>query len=169
MRCANCGSKIRKGDNMCIRCGLKLSQIENASHQAVKRARAEFQPEKVVLTTMWPKDLSYKKTLLFCIFLGPFGAHYFYAQRKVPGIIYCAVWSLFLLTVIVGSILTGNKGFPVFENNNINHIVSFICCGGALISVLWITDIIKIAFKRFNVPVVLDENQKQSNLKGKNK
>ena len=166
MRCPNCGARMKKGDNMCARCGTKLSQIENASHQAVVKVRAEFQPEKVVLSTVWPKDLSYRNTLLFCIFLGLFGGHYFYTKRYVPAIIYCSVWSIFLLTIIIGSAIAGG-GFPYFESNNINHIVAFVCCGGALISVLWLTDIIKIIFKRFNVPVVLEENKKQSNLKGK--
>ena len=167
MRCPSCGARIAKGNNMCIRCGLKLSQIENASHQDVIKARAEFQPEKVVLTTMWPKDLNYKKTLLMCIFLGLFGGHYFYTKRTVPAIIFCSVWSVFILTMTLCSIVSGGQGIPSDISPNLYILISFVCCGGALISVLWFTDIIKIAFKRFNVPVVLQENKKQSNLKDK--
>jgi len=166
MRCPNCGARIRKGDNMCFRCGTKLSQIENASHQAVKKARAEFQPEKVVLSTVWPKDLSYRNTLLMCIFLGLFGGHYFYTKRLIPGIIYCVVWSIFILTILIGKAITPGNFFPHSDINTVNHLIAFVCCGGALISVLWLSDICKIIFKRFNVPVVLQENKKQSTLKG---
>jgi len=65
------------------------------------------------------------------------------------------------------SIVSGGQGIPSDISPNLYILISFVCCGGALISVLWFTDIIKIAFKRFNVPVVLQENKKQSNLKDK--
>ena len=47
MRCPNCGARMNRGSNVCFKCGTKLSQIQEASHKAVKQARAEFEPEKV--------------------------------------------------------------------------------------------------------------------------
>ena len=109
MRCPNCGARMNKQAGVCLKCGTKLSQIQTASHQAVKQARAEYEPEKVVYTTMWPKDLSCRNTLLFCIFLGLFGAHYFYVKRPIPGTIFCVGWSIFLLFYIIAASLTYGK------------------------------------------------------------
>ena len=166
MRCPCCGGKIKKNENMCVRCGTRLSDIENASHQAVKTAREEFTPEKIVLTTVWPKDLSYKNTLLMCIFLGLFGGHYFYVKRKVPAIIYLVSWSIFLLfTFISSQYTTGSDPIPQFESHSLELLYGFACFIGAMVVILWIMDIIKIAFKHFNVPVVLDT--KSTTKKGK--
>ena len=163
MRCPCCGGRIRKDETMCVRCGTKLGQIENASHQAVIKARQEFTPEKVVLTTIWPKDLSYKNTLLMCIFLGLFGGHYFYVKRKVPGIIFAVCWTIFLIfTWIGGQYSTSDDPTPQFDSHALEILFGFACCAGALIVVLWFMDILKIAFKRFNVPVVLEENKYKS-------
>ncbi|MBR4270175.1 MAG: TM2 domain-containing protein [Clostridia bacterium] len=166
MRCPCCGAKLRKNDNMCIRCGTKLSQIENASHQAVTKARKEFTPEKVVLTKIWPKDLSYKNTLLMCIFLGTFGGHYFYVKRKIPGIIYLVCWSIFLVFSFIASQYTvGDSPVPQFNSPAMDILFGFACCAGALITVLWLMDIIRISFKRFYVPVVLENNNKNKGKK----
>ncbi len=156
MRCPNCGARMNKQAGVCLKCGTKLSQIQTASHQAVKQARAEYEPEKVVYTTMWPKDLSCRNTLLFCIFLGLFGAHYFYVKRPIPGTIFCVGWSIFLLFYIIAASLTygDGGGFPVFEGD-LQIVAVFISIIGALVFVYWIADIIRIAFKRFKVPVVL--------------
>jgi hypothetical protein len=151
---------------MCVRCGTKLSQIENASHQAVTKARQEFTPEKVVLTTVWPHDLSFRNTLLMCIFLGLFGGHYFYVKRKVPAIIYLVTWSMFLLFTIIGmQYRVGDDPLPQFDSKPLEILFGFACCAGALIVTLWFMDIIKIIFKRFYVPVVLDDKYSKNKRK----
>ena len=156
MRCPCCGGRIKKNENMCVRCGTKLKDIENASHQAVKQAIAEYTPEKVVLTTVWPKDLSFRNTLLMCIFFGLFGGHYFYVKRKVPGFIYLAIWCIFLVFTVISSQYTTDDLIPHFESHSLEVLYGFACFGGAMIAILWIMDIIKIVLKHFNVPVVLD-------------
>ena len=156
MRCPNCGARMNRGSNVCFKCGTKLSQIQEASHKAVKQARAEFEPEKVVYTTCWANDLNHTKTLLFCIFLGLFGAHYFYVKRPVPGIIFAVCWSLFILFYAVSYFVLGpQNGYPSYDSYGMQMLSVFVAIMGALVFIYWIADIFKIAFKKFKVPVVL--------------
>lgn len=158
MRCPTCGARMKKDAGICIKCGTKLEQIKKASHQAVAKARAEYEPEKVVLSSYFPSDLNYTKTLLFCIFLGLFGAHYFYVKRPIPGIIYAVCWSAFLIFYIIAGILTVEQGeFVSFSSYGLQVLQFFISVAGALVVIFWVGDIIKLALKRFKVPVVLQD------------
>ena len=157
MRCPNCGARINRGANVCFKCGTKLTQIQHASHQAVKQARAEYDIDKIVYTTVWPSDLNYTKTLLYCIFLGLFGAHYFYVKRPIPGTIFAVCWSLFILFYVISyAVLGPQNGYPSFESDGMQVLSVFVAMMGALVVIFWLTDIFRISFKRFKVPVVLD-------------
>ena len=158
MRCPCCGARMNKNASICFKCGTKMSQIQNASHQAVKKARAEYEPEKVVYTTHFPSDLSYTKTLLMCIFLGLWGGHYYYVRRPIPGIIFTVCWTAYLLFYLICGLVCGFlNGYPDFEAYNLEVMSVFMAMMGALIFVCWVWDIIRIATKRFKVPVVLEE------------
>ena len=159
MRCPKCGARIPRGSNVCFKCGTNTRQITEASHKAVREAKANYENDKIVLTTAFPKDLSYVKTLLMCIFLGVFGGHYFYVKRNVPGIIYLAITLVFLMFILIPGFITGfEEGtMPVYTNPIANFLFIVSCMAEAVIIVLWITDIIKVATKHFNVPVVLKE------------
>lgn len=159
MRCPNCGAKFQKSANICLKCGTKLSQIQNASNLDAVKARKEYQPEKVVYSTVWPKDLSYKKTLVLSIFFGLFGGHKYYTRNYIGGILYSIFTTLFLVYFgVLGVIYEGYsiEFVAALSNSQIltmfTGIVSMI---GALMIVLWVWDIIKICTKRFKVPVVL--------------
>ncbi len=157
MRCPNCGARINKNVNICYKCGTKLSQIQHASHQAVKKARAEFEPEKVVYTTYPPADLNYTQTLLLCIFLGLFGAHYFYVKRPIMGTIVCVCWSIVILFNVICGIVCGVvNGLPDYESFGLQVPFVFVSMMSALLISLWVYDIFRIIFKRFKVPVVLE-------------
>ncbi|MBQ7977136.1 MAG: TM2 domain-containing protein [Clostridia bacterium] len=157
MRCPVCGARMKKDVNLCVKCGTKLEDIKKASHQAVSKARAEFEPEKVVLSSYFPSDLNYVKTLLLCIFLGTFGAHYFYVKRPIPGIICAVGWSIFLLFYIICSFIFGPSETFTFSSYNLQVIQFFVSIIGALVFLYWIVDIIRIATKRFKVPVVIND------------
>ena len=159
MRCPKCGSRIPRGSPICFKCGTKLTQIQEASFQAVKQARADYEYDKIVLSSTFPKDLSYVKTLLMCIFLGFFGGHYFYVKRYTPAIIYLVCTLYFLVFITLPGIYTGfAKDTPLYlPDPTLNFFLTIACIVGALMVFFWISDIIKIATKRFKVPVVLKE------------
>lgn len=164
MRCPKCGAKIKKGSNICIKCGTKMEEITNASHSQVKKAKQEYQPELVVYSTYFPKDLSYKRTLLLCIFLGYFGAHLYYVKRYFKAIAMTVMMAAFLLCAVpVGFFMQyGDASF-------FNPLVTFLMTTGlyvipsalgAICMVMWVMDLIKIITKNFPVPVVLAEKDK---------
>lgn len=159
MRCPNCGAKFQKSANICLKCGTKLSQIQNASNVDAVKARQEYQPEKVVYSTVWPKDLNYKKTLLLAIFLGLFGAHRYYTKNHIPAIIMSICSGLFIVYFGVLGIIF--KGYSIelvgalTADQTFSMFTGLIAMVGAVMLILWVWDIIKICTKRFKVPVVL--------------
>ncbi|GEM_PF-2226904 len=163
MRCPKCGARIPRESPICFKCGTRLTQVREASFLAVKEAKRTYQPEKIVYSTVFPKDLSYKNTLLMCIFLGYFGGHYFYTQRY-PSAFFYLICSIYFLTcmIVPGAICGFSVEFPiaiqsVYTTPLLNAIFVMSCVCGAIILALWVKDIFALIFKRFKVPVVLKE------------
>lgn len=163
MRCPKCGARIPHESHICFKCGTRLTQIREASFLAVKEAKRTYQPEKIVYSTIFPKDLSYKNTLLMCLFLGLFGGHYFYTQRYPHAISYLICSAYFFACIIVPGAMVGFQvDFTiviqsVYNTPTLDAIFVMSCVCGAIIFVLWIKDIFALIFKKFKVPVVLKE------------
>lgn len=164
MRCPNCLSRMKFHGEICPKCGTKLKDIKQASFQMVKKVRKEYQPELVVYTTVFPKDLSFSNTLLFCIFLGWCGGHLYYVQRYFKAILQTVFMGLFLFIIFpIGIYLDhGDVGF-------LTSFISFMVSSqlyilpsalGALAVIMWVLDFIKILTKHFPVPVVMPEKEK---------
>lgn len=164
MRCPNCGARMKIKYGVCPKCHTKLSDIKEASFNLVKKARKEYEPEKVVYTTVFPKDLSYKKTLLLCIFTGLFGGHSYFVQRYFKAIMQTCMFSIFLLLSIPSAYLLkyNSVGFltPIMEFLIQTNLFIIPCVLGAVAVILWVLDIIKLITRRFEVPVVMPENKK---------
>jgi len=165
MRCPNCGAKIRKGDDRCLKCGTKVEQIKEASNARVRQVRKEYQPELVVYTTVFPKDLSYKKALLWCIFFGWLGAHCYYVKRYIKGVVLSVMSAIFLICSLPMGIFwqTGDAGIfnpmvSLLLSSEIYVIPSTI---GALAVIMWVIDFVRILTHNFSIPVVLAENKKK--------
>lgn len=164
MLCPNCGARIKLKFGVCPKCHTKLSEIKEASFSLVRKARREYEPDKVVYTTIFPKDLSFKNTLLFCIFLGWMGGHAYYVQRYFKASMHSLLSFLFLFFLIPAACLLklGTAGvltqMAVFMLQT-NLIVLPSVCGAAAV-IMWITDIVKLLTRRFNVPVVMPEKKK---------
>ncbi len=163
MRCPKCGARIPHESPICFHCGTRLKQIREASFLAVREAKRTYQPEKIVYSTVFPKDLSYVKTLFMCIFLGMFGGHYFYTQRYPMAIFYLIGSVYFLIcSILPGAICGFDTDFTVaiptvYSNPFLETIFIISCMYGIIIVALWLRDILSIIFKRFKVPVVLKE------------
>lgn len=163
MRCPNCGARIKLKYGICPKCQTKVTDIKEASFSLVKKMRKEYQPERVVYTTIFPKDLSYMKTLLLCIFLGWTGAHAYYVQRYFKASMQTLLTVLFLFFVIPCAYFVkfGTAGFltplTIFMIRTNFIIIPCIC--GAIAFIMWITDIIRLLTKHFEVPVVMPEKK----------
>ncbi len=162
MRCPKCGAHIARESPMCLRCGTKTSQITEASHKAVKEAKANYEHDKIVYSTVFPKDLDYKTTLLICIFFGYLGIHYYYVKRPAIGIFCSISMAIMSAFIIAGGIMTGwdPKAIITFNNQWLDLAYVCACVLGVLAMVIWVSDIVKLATKRFKIPVVLKEKRK---------
>ena len=155
MRCPNCGAKFPKNANVCLHCGTEMNQLVTASNKAVSKAKKEYQPELIVYSSIFPSDLSYKNTLLLCIFLGLFGAHRYYTKQYISAILMTVFWSITLIFSAIlglfwGGYLTLNMDLYLFES-----ITSFVSIGGVVVLIRWIYDIVLLALKKDKVPVIL--------------
>ena len=75
--CTNCGAEVEAHDNFCRQCG---KEIENPPPPPT------------------PKNIKNKWiALLLCIFLGFLGAHKFYEGQIFMGIIYIAIFAVFVI------------------------------------------------------------------------
>ncbi len=162
MRCPTCGAKFPKNANICIHCGTEISQLETASNKAIYKARKEYQPELIVYSAIFPNDLSYKKTLLLCIFLGLFGAHRYYTGQRLSAILMTIATCLLLVVSSLlglywhGSFTPDMIGMPM---QVFNTLISFASLCGAICIIKWAFDIIALATKKYKVPVVLGKKE----------
>lgn len=164
MRCPNCGARLKLRLGICPKCKTKLKEIEEASFCLVKKARKEYEPEKVVYTTVFPKDLSFKNTLLYCIFLGWIGGHLYYVQRYFKAIMQSVLMGLFLFFSIPAAVMmeTGSAGFltPLTSFMVTTNFYVIPCVFGAIAVIMWAFDLIKLLTRHFPVPVVMPEKKK---------
>ncbi len=141
-KCPRCGEKNAKIATRCTYCGLIFERLKWATNSAAKKMLSLKKKDKVVYVTDMPSDLKRYKLLLFCIFLGLFGAHCFYVGRYKKGI----TMLVFGLVFIVGAILAINGVMPV----SISTFVYIIIGAHGL---MWLFDIFNICVKKFKVPV----------------
>lgn len=151
MRCPKCYGKVDKISKVCQNkaCGFNLNKLEKASNLKAKEKMRSGDGDLVIYTSKLPADLSKKKLLLFCGFLGVFGAHYFYIGKMLRGVINL-IFSLFLTVFLIFSVLnfTGDKVFQYFD--------FFISFGFVIVLILTIYDFINICCNKFKVPVFID-------------
>lgn len=162
MRCPTCGAKFPQNANICIHCGTQISQLETASNKAIYKARKEYQPELIVYSSIFPGDLSYKKTLLLCIFLGLFGAHRYYTGQRLSAILMTIATALLMfVSGLLGAYWAGTFSPEVFgmSMRAFNSIISITSICGVICIFRWAFDIIGLATKRYKVPVVLGKKE----------
>ena len=127
---------------------------------SIKEELFNLNPEKIIYSSFFPYDISYKKTLLLCVFLGWMGAHCYFVKRYFKAISMSVMMFIFLLTIIsMVTVLEKVETFlaPLGSWLLISGNYIIPCVMGALCVIMWISDIIKISFKKFKVPVVLQE------------
>lgn len=86
MVCPKCYGSIDKRTKRCKSCGFNMNSFNGALHSEVKRAKKEGFGADVLYTKVLPVDISKKKLLLLCIFLGLCGGHSYYTGKWVKAI-----------------------------------------------------------------------------------
>lgn len=112
-------------------------------------ARSKIKKEVNKAAKMKPSFVEKYKLLLLCIFLGPFGAHHFYAKNKKRGwfmVTMCCIW-------ILGTILAESTGIFRFLRYVEISIMGF---AGFLTLFFWFSDLINIIFNQFKYTIQRD-------------
>lgn len=144
-RCPRCGTKNDYTQQRCTECGLIFSRVENGSNQLAKDLIMTGQKDMVIKAPMFPKDVSKKKFMFLCGFLGFFGAHNFYVGRFIKAI--------YQLVVGVFSVLaTMLSGISPFFDNATTFLFVFV----AVDAFMWIFDLIDGALNKYRIPVAVD-------------
>ena len=144
-RCPRCETKNKYTAYRCSSCGLIFSRVENGSNKLAKGLILGGKKEQTVMARMFPKDVSKKKFLLLCGFLGLFGAHNFYVGRYKKAIyqLICGLISIFC--VAVGPYLS-------FYDT----LMSFVSVPVGFDVIFWMWDFIDGIFNRYKIPIAVD-------------
>ena len=116
MRCPNCYGKVDKNTNICTKCGFQIKSLENASNKKAKELMRSGDGDLVIESKILPSDVSKKNLLLYCGFLGLFGAHYFYVGKMYRGMfnLVCSVFS-FAFMILFALNISASRIFQYIE------------------------------------------------------
>lgn len=96
MRCKSCGAPVENG--VCTYCGQRVG--EDPIQQSItqnKQSQGNMSYENPYRMSQCNKGVA----LVLCIFLGFFGAHYFYTKKTGMGLLYLFTIGLFYIGWIV--------------------------------------------------------------------
>ena len=144
-KCPRCGEKCFESQARCDGCGLIFERLKFASNKKAKKCILKREKEQVIKTADFPKDLSRKKALLYCGFLGLFGAHNFYVGRYFKAITALLV----TLVAVVCIALERYINYASFYEN-------FFFLPTGIVFFMWFYDFIMLATKKYKVPIALD-------------
>ena len=144
-RCPRCGTKNNYNQTRCAECGLIFARVENGSNKIAKNLIMAGKKDETVNARMFPKDVSKKKFLLLCGFLGIWGAHNFYVGRNTKAIFQLICGTLAVICVAIGHLI------PFYDT-----LMSFISIPIGFDTLFWAWDFIDGCFNRYKIPVAVD-------------
>lgn len=97
--CHKCGEKILKEAEICVKCGVRQHDINNAND---KNINVTINPN----ASLNPSNSSWIATFLLCLFLGSLGAHRFYTGH-IGSAVTMLLITLLLGWLGIGIIITG--------------------------------------------------------------
>ncbi|MGN1208476.1 MAG: NINE protein, partial [Christensenellales bacterium] len=86
MKCPKCYGRVEKQSGVCTKCGFETKNLIYASNKKAKELKRSGDGDLVIESSVLPNDVSKKRLLMMCGFLGLFGAHYFYVGKFVRGL-----------------------------------------------------------------------------------
>lgn len=148
-KCPRCLYKMPSSNMTCPGCGLSFARLEQATNAEAKEALRLGEKERVVYTTIWPTDIRKWKLFFLALFFGWTGVHQFKVGRPWVG-----VW--YLVVDLAGIVLSTVNGVNEWLTNETILVFWYmIMLAWAITIIVIVTDVVKIAFNRFAVPVAL--------------
>ncbi len=145
-KCPRCGERYISAQEKCSECGLIFSRLQYASNKVAKRQLMHFNYDYVVYTSKLPKDVKKWKLVLYSIFLGLFGGHYFYVGKFGKAITMCIGFVYLIVCTILNPILA-----PYMEANYL-----YVPIG--IYAMAWIVSMVFVFFNKFKVPILIDNS-----------
>jgi len=160
MKCPICGCKMKE-EFMCPYCKITGNQVKTASNKKAKEKLIKKDKEGVYNSSYLPSDVNNTRLLLITLFGGPLGIHYFYVGKFKTALYVLLSCFYTIIFYIISEMIFKNK--LVFE---IFLSVGYVLYGIALF--MWMSDFVKVCFKKFSMPVVLgDIEQPKKEIKRK--
>lgn len=126
----------------CEECGLIFSRLEFATNKAAKNKIKKGDRDYILYTSNLPKDLSHTKLLIYTLFLGLFGAQYYYTGKYIKGILMSAMMAYAIVCVIFNAYL-------------VNYLsILYVPIGVGVLA--WIVSCVYVICKKFKVPVSIE-------------
>lgn len=144
-RCPRCDTKNNFSAIRCCDCGLIFSRVEEGSNKLAKGLILAGKKEHTVKARMFPKDVSKKKFLLLCGFLGLFGAHNFYVGRYFKAVFALVFGMMAVILTAIGYLL------PFLDT-----LMSFVSIPIGIDTLLWMWDFVDGCFNKYRIPVAVD-------------
>ncbi len=145
MKCPKCGCGIKQ-DTFCPYCKITADEVRFASNNEAKKRIKEKETDGVYTSSYIPYDVSKWKLFFITLFGGVFGFDAYYLGRYKRAVIQFATFFL----AFVSFTLKQYFGFEAFALPT--DILTLIC---AVFVVMWIGNVIGVAFNKATVPVVL--------------
>lgn len=140
--CPRCDKKMLITATKCDECGLIFSRLDYATNKAAKDKLKKGDRDYILLVSTLPKDVSYLKLLLYTLFLGLVGGHYYYVGKYVKGALMTLMFAYAIFCVIFNSYLVDYMS------------LLYIPMGVGVLS--WIVSCVYVLSKRFKVPVSIE-------------
>ena len=153
MRCPICNCKM-KHKTICPYCKITGEQVSGASNQLAKIAIRNGKKENVVYSSTIPYDINYTRLLLIAIFTGFLGVHNYYVGRYIKGA-FCTLSVIFCVIFATIEYAFGATRYFVFD---LFYEIFFLIATVTIL--LWIYDIMNLSFKKFKMPVIIQEPEK---------
>lgn len=144
-RCYRCGTKNLSSAFRCSACGMVFSRAENGSNLIAKNLILAGKSNQTIKVPMFPKDVSKRKFLILCFFLGLFGAHNFYVGRYKKAVFQLICGLLASIITVVGTAI------PFLTT-----LMSFVSFPIGVDGVFWVWDFIEGVFSKYKIPVGVD-------------
>ena len=142
-KCPRCGNKCLINQSKCEECGLLFERLQYTSNKAAKKKLAKFDRDFIIYTNKYPKDMQYWKLLVYSIFLGLFGGHYYYCGKYIKGGLMTAG---FVYTVFC----------TIFNAYLVNLIENFLFLPIGIYALAWLYSLAMIIIRKFKVPVIVE-------------